>query len=143
MAGMLKFSCLCGRVRIEVAKRPDFINECNCILCSKSGARWSYFHPSDVKIEGSTKGYRRTDKDDPAAEVHSCEHCGSTTHFTLTESAIDKFGNVQAGINMLLADENDLDGIELRFPNGRDWSGGADFGYVREALIIGSSAASQ
>ena len=67
---MLKLSCLCGQVRIEIAEPPDFINECNCTLCSKSGARWAYFHPSDVRVEGRTKGYSRDDKDDPAAEIH-------------------------------------------------------------------------
>jgi hypothetical protein len=116
---MLKLTCLCGQVRIEAAKRPDFINECNCTLCSKSGARWSYFHPSEVSIEGATREYRREDKDDPAAEVRFCGRCGSTTHFTLTESAISKFGNVQTGVNMSLADESDLVGIELRYPDGR------------------------
>ena len=35
--GMLKLSCLCGQVRIEIPKRQDFINEFNCTLCSKSG----------------------------------------------------------------------------------------------------------
>jgi hypothetical protein len=105
---MLKLTCLCGQVRIEVAKRPDFINECNCTLCSKSGARWSYFHPSEVSIEGATREYGREDKDDPAAELHFCGRCGSTTHFTLTESAMSKFGNVQTGVNMSLADESDL-----------------------------------
>jgi hypothetical protein len=139
---MLKLTCLCGRVRIEVATRPDFINECNCTLCSKSGARWSYFHPNEINIAGVTRRYSREDKDNPAAEIHFCETCGSTTHFTLTESAISKFDNVQAGVNMLLADESDLTGIELRYPDGRAWSGGADFGYVRKARIIGQSTAS-
>jgi len=134
---MLKLSCLCGRVRIEVAKKPDFINECNCALCGKSGARWSYFHPADIGVTGKTRGYRREDKDDPAAEIHFCERCGTTTHFTLTESAIARFGNVQMGVNMRLADEGDLAGIELRFPDGRNWSGGTDFGYVRKAHSIG------
>ena len=137
---MLKLSCLCGQVHIEAAKRPDFINACNCALCSKSGAHWSYFHPSEVNIEGATYKYRREDKDDPAAEVHFCQRCGSTTHFTLTESAKAKFGNVQLGVNMLLADESDLAGIELRYPDGRAWSGGADYGYVREPRIIGRAA---
>ena len=102
---MLKLTCLCGQVRIEVTKRPDFINECNCTLCSKSGAHWSYFHPSEVSIEGATREYSREDKDDPAAENHFWGRCGSTTHFTLTESAISKFGNVRTGVNMSLADE--------------------------------------
>jgi hypothetical protein len=44
---------------------------------------------------------------------------------------------------MSLADESDLVGIELRYPDGRAWSGGVDFGYVREPRVIGQSAASQ
>ena len=136
---MLTLSCLCGQVRIGVAKRPGFINECNCTLCSKAGARWAYFHPSEVSIKGAARSYRRLDKDDPAAKIHFCENCGSTTHFTLTESAIAKYGNIQTGVNMLLADESDLAGIELRYPDGRAWSGETDFGYVREARIIGKA----
>ena len=137
---MLKLICLCGRVRIEVAKRPEFINACNCTLCSKSGARWSYIHPSDVSIEGATSDYSREDKDDPAANIHFCGRCGSTTHFTLTQSAISKFGNVQTGVNMSLADESGLTGIELRYPDGCAWAGGPEFGYVRGPEIIGQSA---
>jgi hypothetical protein len=134
---MLNLSCPCGQVRIEIAKRPDFINECNCTLCSKAGARWAYFHPLDVGIEGTTKGYSREDKEDPAVEIHSCANCGSTTHFILTPSAISKFGNVQLGVNVRLVDEKDLAGIELRYPDGLAWSGKGDFGYVRDARIIG------
>ncbi|MDT8873412.1 hypothetical protein RAA17_25560 [Komagataeibacter rhaeticus] len=91
-------------------------------------------------MHGATGEYSREDKDDPAAQIHFCDRCGSTTHFTLTESAISKFGNVQTGVNMLLADKSDLTGIELRYPDGRAWSGGANFGYVQEARVIGESA---
>ena len=135
--GMLKLSCLCGQVRIEIPKRPDFINECNCTLCSKSGARWAYFHPSEVSVVGTTKGYSREDKEDPAAEIHFCTHCGSTAYFSLTPSAVSKFGNVQMGVNMRLADEKDLAGVELRYPDGRAWSGDGAFGYAQEARMIG------
>jgi hypothetical protein len=133
---MLKLSCHCGRIRIEITRRPDFINECNCTLCRKSGASWAYFHPSDVSVEGVTNGYSRQDKDDPGAEIQFCARCGSTTHFTLTASAVSKYGNSQMGVNMRLAGERDLAGIELRYPDGEAWSGG-DFGYVRAARIIG------
>lgn len=136
---MLKLTCLCGQVRIGLTKRPDFINECNCTLCSKSGARWSYFHPLEVSVNGATGEYSREDKDDPAAQIHFCDRCGSTTHFTLTESAISKFGNVQTGVNMLLANKSNLTGIELRYPDGPAWSGRANFGYVQEARVIGES----
>lgn len=135
---MLKLSCLCGQVTIEIAKKPGYINECNCTLCSKSGARWAYFHPSEIKVEGATQGYSRDDKADPAAQIHFCQTCGATTHFVLTESAISRFGNVQMGVNMRLADERDLVGIELRYPDGRTWSGEGSFGYVQDARIIGA-----
>ena len=135
---MLKLSCLCGQVTIEIGKKPDFVNECNCLLCSKSGAQWSYFHPSEVTVEGATQGYSRDDKVDPAAQIHFCRKCGATTHFVLTESAIARFGNSQMGVNMRLADERDLAGIELRYPDGRAWSGEGGFGYVRDARIIGA-----
>jgi hypothetical protein len=135
--GMLKLWCLCGQVRIEVAKRPDFVNECNCMLCSKSGAQWAYFHPSDVSVVGTTTGYRREDKADPAAEIHFCAQCGSTTHFILTPSAVAKFGTSQIGVNVRLADGKDLAGIELRYPDGRAWPGKGAFGYVQEARMIG------
>lgn len=134
---MLQLSCLCGQIRIATEKRPDYIHECNCTLCTKSGARWAYYHPSEVSVEGPTKGYSRQDKDDPAAEIHFCPTCGATTHFTLTESAVLKFGNSMMGVNMWLTDEKDLAGIELRYPDGRAWSGAGDFSYVREARILG------
>jgi len=134
---MLALSCLCGQVRLGISKRPDFINACNCALCSKTGAYWAYFHPSDVTVTGATKGFRRDDKQDPAAEIRFCEICGTTTHFVLTEAAVAKFGNVQMGVNMRLADEKDLAGMELRYPDGRAWSGTGDFVYVQEPRIIG------
>lgn len=134
---MLKLSCLCGRIAIELAKRPDFVHECNCTLCRKTGACWGYFHPSEVTVDGSTSGYCRSDKDEPNSQVRFCATCGSTTHFVLTEQAIAKHGNSLIGINMWLADAGDLAGIELRYPDGQAWSGAGDFTYVREPRILG------
>lgn len=135
--GMLNLSCLCGQIRVTVQKRPDFINECNCVFCSKSGARWGYFHPSEVQVEGEVNRYCREDKPDPAAELQFCARCGSTTNWRLTPSAVAKFGDAMMGVNMRLADEAELTGIELRFPDGRRWSGEGEFGHVREASVFG------
>lgn len=134
---MLKLSCHCGQNSIELRKRPDYINECNCSLCRKTGARWAYFHPSEVDVSGVTSAYVRQDKAEPGACVNFCPTCGATTYFTLTEGAAAKHGNSVMGVNMRLADESELAGIELRFPDGQDWPGSGDFGYVRPARIIG------
>jgi len=133
---VLGLSCLCGAIRLRLAKRPDFIHECNCTLCAKTGARWGYFHPSEVAAEGATRGYSREDKAAPNAELHFCPACGTTTHFVLTPAARAKFGDTMTGVNMALAAPEDLAGIELRFPDGRAWSGHGPFGYVREPRIL-------
>ncbi|WP_338241525.1 GFA family protein [Aurantiacibacter hainanensis] len=132
----MTLDCLCGDVCITVSEKPDFVHACNCTLCAKMGARWSYFHPDQVTVSGSTKGYRRADKDQPAAEVHSCARCGATTHFVLTESAVAAPGNTMMGVNMLLAVPADLAGVELRYPDGRNWAGAGEFGYVRETETL-------
>jgi hypothetical protein len=132
----MTLSCLCGRVHVTVGRRPDYVNECNCALCSKSGARWGYFHPTEVGVEGETRGYRRADKDEPNAEIRFCAECGSTTHFVLTKAAVSKFGDTLLGVNMRLAREGDLRGVEVRFPDGEAWSGSGGFDYVREPRLI-------
>ena len=129
-------SCHCGRVHVTVDRPPAHINECNCTLCRKSGARWGYFPPSQVSIDGATRGYRRADKAAANAEVHFCAECGSTTHFVLTEAAVSTFGNTLMGVNMWLADERDLSGVEVRYPDGQGWSGAGGFGYRREPRVI-------
>lgn len=137
----MTLTCLCGQARVETAKTPDYLNECNCTLCSKSGAVWAYYDPAEIRVSGTTIGYSRADKDDPGAEIRFCPTCGATTHFVLTESAVAKFGgNKVAGVNMRLADERELAGVELRYPDGRGWSGAGAFTYVREARIIGQPA---
>ncbi len=133
---MIQTACLCGEIRLEIAVAPAFIHACNCKLCAATGAHWGYFQPSEVYVSGVGSSYCRTDKPEPSARVHFCAHCGVTTHFTLTEAAIAQFGNTMLGVNMRLADEKALAGVEIRYPNGRAWPGFGDFTYVRTAEII-------
>ena len=101
-----------------------------------------YHHPAGraAAENGAPHGYSRPDKEDPGAEIRFCPTCGSTTHFVLTDSAVAKFGNTVAGVNMRLADERELAGVELRYPDGRAWPGAGEITYVREARIIGQPA---
>ena len=133
---MVAISCLCNGVRID-APIPDFVHECNCTLCAKSGARWGYYHPDQVRVTGATNGFSRTDKDEASVQIRFCPTCGTTTHFVLTKSAQARLGDTMMGVNMALVDETDLAGIELRFPDGRRWSGAGGFDYIRPARIYG------
>jgi hypothetical protein len=133
--------CHCGSVKITLEKRPEFINDCNCSLCSKSGSIWGYFSWSNVEISGSTHTYTRSDRSLPAVQVHFCSLCGSTTHWSLTEAYIEKLGHVdRMGVNMRLFDGDQLSGVEVRFPDGRNWNGEGDQEYRRKAIVLGADA---
>lgn len=135
----MTLTCLCGSVSVTTARKPAFVHACNCDMCRKSGARWGYFAPAEVAVTGASASYRRRDKAEPGAEVHFCPACGSTTHFRMTEGAVAKHGDVMAGVNMGLADEAELAGVEVRFPDGKAWSGEGEFGYYRASRVIGAA----
>lgn len=134
----MTLECFCGGLQLTTAHKPDFVHACNCDLCRKAGARWGYFGPEQVKVSGQSASFRRRDKDQPAVDIHFCPQCGSTTHFRLTEAEIASHGDTMMGVNVGLADESDLTGVELRYPDGKNWSGDGEFGYVRESRILGA-----
>ncbi|MBP6011001.1 MAG: GFA family protein [Alphaproteobacteria bacterium] len=130
-------TCHCGAVQIAIAHRPTFVHDCNCSLCSKSGAVWGYFSTTDVNVSGATQSYQRADRSNAAVKIHFCASCGSTTHWTLTENHMSRTGiNDRMGVNMRLFDCRALTGVELRFPDGKSWTGAGDFGYRREPIIL-------
>ena len=47
-------------------------------------------------------------------------------------------GDTMTGVNVGLLDEQELSGVELRYPDGKSWSGQGEFGYVRDSRILGS-----
>ena len=126
--------CHCGAIKLTLATKPEYVNDCNCSLCSNAGALWGYFAPTDLTVEGATQHYRRVDRDQPGVAIHFCANCGATTHW-LPEPHIPQ---TMVGANMRLFDPANLLGVELRFPNGRDWDGLSDYGYLRSHLVIGA-----
>lgn len=131
--------CLCGAVSITIETRPEFINDCNCSLCRKAGAAWGYFAASCIEATGKTVAYTRRDKPVPAVDVHSCEICAATTHFVMTDTFKKQNENVDfAGVNMRLFDPDALEGIEVRYPDGKAWDGEGAFEQRRPAMTIGA-----
>ncbi|MEM1132446.1 MAG: aldehyde-activating protein [Pseudomonadota bacterium] len=135
-------TCICGAVSVTIETAPDFIHDCNCSLCRKSGGAWGYFSSAQFHQEGETVSVTRSDKELASAEIHSCPICCATTHFTMSEEFTEKHGPTDmVGVNMRLFDLEALDGVEVRFPDGNGWSGEGEFEYRREAETIGKDFA--
>jgi hypothetical protein len=133
----LTATCHCGAVSLRVAARPEYINECNCSLCGKLGIWWGYFAEDDAVIEGETASYARADRAEPTVTIHRCARCGCCTHFTLLPQFVKNTGiTAIKGVNMRLFDRAYLQGLELRFPDGANWDGIGQWGFVKDAVVV-------
>ncbi|WP_299153671.1 hypothetical protein [uncultured Tateyamaria sp.] len=136
----LTADCLCGAVSVTIAAKPEFIHDCNCSLCRKSGGAWGYFPTEVVKTSGDTVSFLRRDKWNDAAELQSCAHRGTTTHWTFSQAFKEQNEATDLmGVNMRIFNPDDLQDVELRFPDGSSWSGEGPFAYRREAVTINKS----
>ena len=81
---MMKAACHCGAVRFEIAEAPVWVLDCNCTLCRRYGALWSYYIGADqTKLlskprADATSVYSWNDRD---IGFHFCKTCGCLTHF--------------------------------------------------------------
>ena len=81
---MMKAACHCGVVRFEITERPSWVLNCDCVLCRRYGALWSYYHGADQANllkkprPDTTFVYSWNDRN---LAFHYCKFCGCITHF--------------------------------------------------------------
>ena len=93
--------------------------------------------PPAVEVADLRKEFSRRDKKAAATEIHTCAVCGATTHFELTAAFKATNPGVDImGVNMRLFEPGELNGVEVRFPNGKDWPGEGPYEFRRAALTI-------
>jgi hypothetical protein len=114
----VKGHCLCGAVDLELPRAPDHINHCDCTACLPIGATWGYFTLGELRVTAVTR-FVRSDIDDPVLAFHFCPVCGSETHWAPLQGGAGS----RIGVNMRLFEPAELDGIEARFSDGRNWEG--------------------
>lgn len=101
-------------------RAPDYVNDCNCTLCTKRGALWAYYRPSEVVIEAATDAitaYTRADLTAPFLSTYHCAKCGCTTHWAPLPTKPQE----RMGVNVRLFGDEMIQGVELRKIDGRSW----------------------
>ena len=116
--GPVVASCHCGTVTIELPRKPDYINECNCSICTKLGWRCVYFRSDEVRIKGSFQSYIRSDLAEPMLQVLRCASCGCPTHWELLTPPPHE----RMGVNARLLEPRHLEGVEVRQVDGASWA---------------------
>lgn len=117
MPGALQGTCHCGACRVQVAQRPDFVGQCNCSLCRRTGFRGIYFASEEVEISGVFDSYVRADIDEQFLRTMRCRNCGIPTHWEPLAEPPHK----RMGINANLFDPKLLEGVPIRNVDGASW----------------------
>lgn len=112
---MISGSCLCGNVQITVSDSPSRLVSCNCSACHRYGALWWHSTRENIQIaaKNPTLGYARGDH---LLEFHHCPTCGCMTHW----HSIDPENIARRAVNMRMVDPADIDGLPIKYFDGRD-----------------------
>ena len=112
----MKAQCHCGNIQITIQQLAQTYTICNCSICRRLNARWSYYKSKEVRISHSksqTKTYQWGDQD---ILFHHCPICACITHYSCTEkSGLDR---IAVNLNMLEAEQ--IKHCKIRYFNGAD-----------------------
>ncbi|MCR9239993.1 MAG: GFA family protein [Rhodobiaceae bacterium] len=89
---MIKGSCLCGAVTLEISGTPSSLSYCHCSRCRKAAGVFSavLIGPvADLKITSGECHIARLEPEAPNVHRRAfCEHCGSSLGDLATDSGI-------------------------------------------------------
>ncbi len=82
---MVRAACHCTAVRFEIEDLPDWVLDCNCTICRRYGAIWTYPDATQVTL---VRGAHSTDTytwGNRWLAFHRCRECGCITHMTVLD----------------------------------------------------------
>ena len=78
---MYRTQCHCGDVRVEVERAPQKLTQCNCSICRRYGALWSYHRRRTVTVTGARSRLSAYSWGKGTREYYHCRRCGCVTHY--------------------------------------------------------------
>jgi hypothetical protein len=73
---MLKASCHCGAVTIQVPRKPRSITNCNCSMCRRYGVLWACYKDAEVRLEAAPDAVGRYAWGRKSQDFIRCRTCG-------------------------------------------------------------------
>lgn len=110
---MLEGSCDCGAVRFTVDAPLEEVTDCNCGVCRRYGALWSYYTPQVFRMTGETEVYLRGDR---MLEFHRCKACGCVMAWLPVDRSYQRMS-----INARMLPAELTKGVAVRQSDGASW----------------------
>jgi hypothetical protein len=86
---MLTASCHCGAVRLEIARKPRQLTDCNCSICRRYGALWAYYTRKSVRVICAPDAVSAYVWGNKTLEFYRCTICGCVTHHERVKRRLD------------------------------------------------------
>ena len=110
---MIKASCHCGAVCLEIDAAPTEVTDCNCSICRRYGTLWAYYSSQQVhRSGGATDIYMCNEKN---LKLHRCSVCGCVLYWAPRDPKLDRMG-----VNTRLMDHEILARAKIRRLDGAD-----------------------
>ena len=111
---MLHASCHCGAVRLQIARKPRRLIDCNCSICRRYGALWTYYTKKTLRIIREPDAVFAYVWGHGTIAFYHCKSCGCLTHW----EKVRKSANSRIGMNARMMEPEDIAGIRVRKLDG-------------------------
>ena len=110
---MLRGTCHCGAVQVEVPRKPRRLTSCNCSICRRTGGLWGYYDRKKVRIIARKAAVARYAWGDKFLWTCRCANCGCVTHWQPTSR-----GSNRMGVNFRNFDPSVIESTRIRRLDG-------------------------
>jgi hypothetical protein len=104
-------SCHCGKTAFRIeGDIPAKLTRCTCSICSKRGALWAYYQPSQFQVTAPATDDAIYQWNTKLVAHHFCPMCGCTTYSDSPDFQPDGSWNESSrriGVNARLFDDFD------------------------------------
>ncbi len=113
---MIEGSCHCGRVKFSIDAEPKWLVDCNCSICRRIAALWGHLETRRVSIDAGHDATIAYIHGDRTLAMHTCRHCGCTTHWT----SLDPDDRARMAVNFRMCADDDIAQFRVRHLDGAD-----------------------
>jgi hypothetical protein len=111
---VLKATCHCGAVSLEIPRRPRQLTSCNCSICRRYGTLWAYYKVGDVRIHAKPRAMESYTWGDKRLTFVRCAKCGCITHW----EPVQKKKRDRMGVNTRNLEPETIARVRIRHLDG-------------------------
>lgn len=113
---MIKASCHCGAVQIEVDVLPATLTQCTCSICRRYGALWAHGTRQSTRVISGRDQETAYLWGDQLIEFYHCNQCGCLTRY----ESVEKLDSSRISVNARMMSPDDIAGLRVRIFDGAE-----------------------